>query len=214
MPSSSITIYFYRHLPSAFDENFQRLLLQHDILVMEFNIRDDGIVDYERDFLKLSKGELSTERMLAKYPKGDKGLFKAMHRSGKRLILEKSPVTMHEYAEYEELDRRAHQMKQSDPVGAVGLKWKALGKFAEMNARRDIAMAEQIAGLFEGNPGKRVLVYRGPGHERKLLTELKARGIECDRQGERSVDPESQVLEKLENGESVSRTEILELLGL
>lgn len=212
--SSSVTLYSRRHSPSAFDQGFRGMLIQHDILVVEFNIKDSRIGEYEADFLRLSAGQLTIEGMLAKYPSGDAPLFRAIHKSGKQVVLERSPVAEHEFMQYVNLNKRAHQMMSRDLIAAVDLKWKALRQFAAMNARRDVALAQHVARIVLANPGKRVLIYRGPGHKLKLLTELKKNGVACHTQGYESIDPESRALEKLENGDSISPAEILELLSL
>ena len=51
-----VTLYFHRHLPSAFSETFRRMLVQYDIVLVELNMKYDEVDDFERDLRKRSKG--------------------------------------------------------------------------------------------------------------------------------------------------------------
>lgn len=210
-----VVVFFCRHVPEDLAGDFPRLLSESDVLVMEFDIEDERIDEYERDFNRLSEGSLTPESMIKKYSQEDTSLFGLLHRCGKQVILERSPVKGSEVCEYTDLNRRAAIMKQNrDLVGAVDLKLKALKKFAEMNSRRDAALADAVAQLILKNPAKRILIYRGIAHQRRFLVELTSRRVAY-----RSVlarpemlDKESQLIERLVNGESISPAEILDVV--
>jgi len=213
--NAPVTILFRAHGPQTFDDNFYRLLAKHDILVMEYNTRDDRLGVYEGDFMKLSQGDITPETMLATYPQGDLALFRVFYNSRKELVLERSPVTESEFVDYSNLDSLAYDMAQRpDRINAINCKWRALMKFADMNARRDVSLAEQVTKLHEANPTKKILIYRGLGHRRKLLAELSAKGVICEVLGDESRDLESQLIERLANGESISAADVLRTLGL
>lgn len=210
--SSSVSIFFCKHLWSDVAKNFLTVLAEKDALLLEFNMQDDRIVEFERDFNQLADGFLTVESMTNKYPRGDTELFRLLHECKKELILERSPVTIRDFNEYGQLDEMASLMKANfDLIGAVNFKLRALRRFAEMNNRRDVALATMIKELLTKAPARRILVYRGLAHQRRLTAELTLRSIKYQPivAGNRIMDAESALIERLANDESVSTAEIL-----
>lgn len=210
--SSNVSIFFCKHLWNDTAKKFLTVVAQVDALVLEFNMQDDRIADYERDFNELAAGFLTVESMITKYPGGDHELFRLLHECRKQVILERSPVTIRDLNEYVQLDKMASLMKAKlDLVGAVNFKLKALRRFAEINNRRDVDLAAMIKELIAKAPERRILIYRGLAHQRKLTAELCSRSIKVEPivAGNSTMDVESALIERLANGESVSTAEIL-----
>ena len=182
---------------------------------MEVNLHDNRIVEQERDLNRLSKGNLTPESMMNKYTQGDASLLRLLFACGKDVVLERSPITETESKENERLHFEALKKKEKhDLVGAVSLKLKALREFAEMNTRRDIALAGMIKELTSRVPEKRILVYRGIAHRRRFLAELQSRSIlfKSILGATEPLDKESELVERLANNELVSPAEVLETI--
>jgi len=217
MPDELVCVYYSPHDLVFLTNDFLELLRKSQILVVEAAQPSRLPLNYEIDFNKLCRGESSPSSMMSRYPNNDPimiKLYEWLHRTSKRIVFEKSPITDSDIMEVTRLETEAISWEIRDKKTAIMIKRSALEKFAKTNNRRDAAMAKLIRGITNSNPNTRVLVWRGLAHRRRFGIELKANSVphETIVASNCAMFPLSVIAERLANGGEVSDSEIESVL--
>lgn len=215
MTEAQLSIYYSPHQVQYMPGRFEDLLRQNDILIIE--AASQKVEVYEKDFNALCRGKFSPKAMRAKYQAKPEMivLYELLHKTGKRVVFEKSPIRQSDVEQLVALDNTAiSYATHRDVRQALALKRKALLTFAEFNNRRDAELANLVSTLVTANAVSRVLAWRGIAHRRKFDAELSSRRIphmsfaapDCP------LGPLSSLAERLANGESITDEEIVPVL--
>lgn len=214
MPEVRVFVYYSPHQVQYMSEQFQDLLRRSDFLIIE--AASQSVDAYELDFNALCQGKFSPKAIRAKYLSNPEMivLYRLLHKTKKRIVFEKSPVTNSDVEQLSQLDSAAVSTATSDVAQAVVLKRKALVKFAELNNLRDRELADLVSHIIGTFAEGQVLAWRGIAHHRRFAAELSSRGVShvpfvapnC------TLGHLSSLAEKLANGEFVSDEEIASVL--
>jgi hypothetical protein len=177
-----ITMYFSTHEAEAITPKLKQLFEDADMVLLEQDFREED--DRNLNLLnELSRGNLLVEDVLrVTGPKGQfhpgftEGILPIVYRSGKTIILERSPYSLYDVSS--QFYPLYLQKFQRMPLAkACRLLAENLVKRATFNKTRDEALAQQLTQVTSQNPSSKILVIRGYGHRPSLEETLIAHGI-------------------------------------
>ena len=212
-----LNLYFSWHTVEAFTPAFRELFSCADVFVNEHGW-NSGRVEYEeRLYNKLAKGEANPEELMKKIPddQTDPAFYETLYgiifRSEKKILLERSPLTLFEaLADLAEIE-----------LGNVALNEKlrnyerALQRRAAFHRKRDECFASLLDEYCKPHPNNNVLVMRGCMHQRALEKFLTDRSVGFKSHVSHTPLPlhfNLEIVSKLEVGLDINRRELLEAL--
>ena len=177
-----ITLYFSTHEAEAITPRLKELYEAAGVVVLEQDYAEDD--DLNLNLVnELSRGNILIDDVLKVtsgrtgqlFPDFTSGLLSMIYRSGKPILLERSPFNVFEAAGYYALLR---QEFRDMPLGkACRLLAENLAKQAAILKKRDEALSQQLADVVAQNPSSNIFVIRGYGHRQSLENALAARNV-------------------------------------
>jgi hypothetical protein len=174
-------LYFSSHEAEAITPLLKKLFSAADVIVVELGLTEEDDLTYNL-FTDLSKGNLMPDDVLTithiehqPYPEFTKELVSMIYRSGKTILVERSPF---DTGDKLYLGTLAGQEFRNMPLGkACRLYAENLQKQAEFQKKRDEAFAQQLANITTENPSSNILALRGDGHQPSIENALSARNV-------------------------------------
>jgi hypothetical protein len=177
----SINLYFSSHYGGAVTPLLRQLFTDADVVLIEQAYQDEG--DFILNMLnELSRGNLLLEDVQnvmsgigdQAHTEFDRELKSLIFRSGKRILVEKSPHSAHAYTVLMALDDR--EFRNMRLVKACHKLKEDLVKYADYQKRRDEALADHLTTLIGSQATSNILVIRGLEHKVPLERALAERG--------------------------------------
>lgn len=210
----SLSLYFSWHTVEAFTPSLTKLFSKTNVFVNEHGW-NSGRVEYEeRLYNELSKGRINPKEMMKKIrdsltdPAFYETLYGLIFRSKKRILLERSPLTLQEAKD----DLSPIEFTNATLDEKLRIYAVALQKRAVYHRRRDEGFTSLLLEYCGRYPGSDILVMRGCMHQRALEKFLIEKGVAFV--AHLSHDPlplhtNLEIVSKLEAGEDTNRRELL-----
>jgi hypothetical protein len=185
------------HDPRALDGLFDKLFDEADIIFHEWG--ENFLVGYAEKVLnKISKGEKPPSSASSNFPLFTQALHSKLHKSGKRVVLERSPIGIFGSLKLHVLSKINKRVLKkysgidegglSNAVLKIAARCCGLGKlpenehdlfrllvanYCDMMRDRDEKAFHDLKKIHEDNPEKNILVVRGSGHSKLWYDFLK-----------------------------------------
>ena len=178
----SINLYFSSHYGGAVTPLLRQLFADADVVLIEQAFQDEA--DLILNMLnELSKGNLlvEDERNVMSgigyqaHPDFNRELKSLIFRSGKRILIEKSPHSAHDFNVIMALFGR--EFRDMRVVKVCHKLTEDLMKYANFQKRRDEALADDLTTLVRSQGTSNILVIRGLEHKLPLERALAERGM-------------------------------------
>lgn len=214
----SLNLYFSWHTVEAFTSTFAELYSRTDVYVHEHAWKSGRVEYEERLYNELAKGRISPEEMMKKIPDAltDPAFYKKLYglvfTSRKRVLLERSPLTLEEVRDdLSQIDLR--NMTVNDKLQIYE---RNLQKRAAYHRKRDECFASLLLECCRTYAGRDTLVMRGCMHRRPLEKFLGEKGVVFITHLSHNPLPlhaNLEIVSKLEAGERINRRELLTALA-
>lgn len=177
-----ITLYFSTHEAEAITPRLRQLYDAANIVLLEQDYQEED--DLNLNLLnELSRGNVLIDDVLKitsgphgqMYPGFTNGILAMVYRSGKRILLERSPYSVYDAAEQYALARK--EFRNMPLAKACRLLAENLAKRAENQKKRDEALTVQLAEVVAQEPSSNILVLRGFGHKPSLEKALTSQSV-------------------------------------
>lgn len=177
-----ITIFRCAHKPEELNENFERLFKECDVLMVEQGVKD-GRNNLEKFYNQVSFGEqhpIDFFRDFFTYGAFDNYVYKLvsfLSNSGKRVVIEDSPMTVNELKKWEILFTGSLGAYYTGNLqDACRMQIKALECMKELDNRREDSLKKQLVMLQRENRESKILFPIGAEH--LIYYKLKDKGLE------------------------------------
>jgi len=213
----SLNLYFSWHTIEAFTPTLTKLFSKTHVFVSEHGWKSGRVEYEERLYNKLSKGKTNPEDLMKKIPdtRTDPAFYEALYRlifgSGKRIVLERSPLTFEEASN----DLSPIEFKNVTVNEKLQIYERNLQQRAVYHRRRDECFAALLHECCRVYPGSDILVMRGCMHRRPLEKFLRNKVVAFVTYLSHSPLPlhaNLEIVSKLEVGEDINRGELLTAL--